>query len=118
MAHEYLAGIYEAAGKPDSALAERRRGAEAGVDDPSAQFDFAAALFNLQRTADAEEPARRAVELNPRYAPPHYLLGRVAEELGRSAEAREHYTRFLATASQKLAPLAADATTRLAALRP
>ena len=114
MAHTYLAVIYENAGQADSALVERQRAAEVGGDDPTALFDYAAALFNVQRTADAEEPLRRAVALNPRYAPPHYLLGRVVEELGRGPEARECYTRFLAVAPHRLRDLIADAQQRLA----
>jgi len=115
MAHAYLAGIYDAAGQPAEALAERQRAAEAGVDDPAALFDFALTLFNQQRVAEAEDPLRRALELNPRYAPSHYLLGRVADDRGKAAEAREHYARFLALAPQRLADLIADAKARLAA---
>jgi tetratricopeptide (TPR) repeat protein len=117
MAHAYLAGIYDATNRPEDALAERRRAAEAGIDDAVAQFDYGAALFNLQRSAEAEEPARRAMALNPRYAPSYYLLGRIAEELGRAADAREQYTRFLTVAPGRLANYQADASTRLAALK-
>jgi len=114
MAHVYLAGIYDATGKPEEALTERRRAAEAGVDDPAALFDLALSLFNQQRVAEAEEPLRRALELNPRYAPSHYLLGRVVDDQGKPAEAHEHYARFLALAPQRLADLIADAKARLA----
>ncbi len=114
MAHTYLASIYDDAGRADEALLERQRAAEASGDDPTALFDYAAALFNLQRATDAEEPLRRAVALNPRYSPAHYLLGRVVEELGRGPEARDSYTRFLALAPQRLRDLIADARQRLA----
>lgn len=114
MAHNYLAAIYEDAGQADSALVERQRAAEVGQDDPTALFDYAASLFNVQRTADAEEPLRRALQVSPRYAPAHYLLGRVVEELGRAPEARESYTQFLALAPQRLRDLIADARQRLA----
>ena len=116
MAHTYLAAIYESAGFTEEALVERRRAAEVGVDDPAAQFDYAVSLFNGEHAAEAEEPLRRAVDLNPRYAPPRYLLGRVAEELGRKVEARDYYTQFIALAPQKLKDLTADAQRRLAAL--
>jgi len=116
MAHTYLAGIYDAAGQADQALLERQRAAEVSSDDPTALFDYAASLFNVNRTAEAEEPLHRAVALNPRYAPTHYLLGRVVEELGRGPEARESYTQFLALAPQRLADLKTDARERLAKL--
>ena len=114
MAHTYLAAIHDNAGHADSALVERQRAAEVSEDDPTALFDYAASLFNLQRTADAEEPLRRAVQVSPRYAPAHYLLGRVVEELGRGPEARESYTTFLALAPRRLGDLILDARQRLA----
>jgi len=116
MAHTYLAAIHDAAGHADSALVERQRAAEVSSDDPTALFDYAASLFNVNRTAEAEEPLHRAVALNPRYAPSYYLLGRVVEELGRAPEARESYTRFLTVAPDRLADLKTDARARLAKL--
>ena len=115
MAHAYLAAIHDAAGHPDSALIERQRATEV-QDDPTALFDYGAALFNAQRTIDAEAPLLKAVKLNPRYAPAYYLLGRVEEELGLSAEARDAYTKFLALAPQRLRDLVADAQARIAKL--
>lgn len=114
MAHTYLAGIHEEAGRETDALLERRRAAESSGDDPTALFDYAASLFNANQVAEAEVQLRGAIALNPLYAPPHYLLGRAAEELGRGAEAREHYTRFLALAPQRLGDLRGDAEQRLA----
>ena len=116
MAHTYLAALYEDAGQPDSALVERQRAAEASDGDPTTLFEYAAALFNLQRTGEAEAPLRRAREVNPRYAVVHYLLGRVLEELGRGPEARDCYTQFLAVAPERLRDLVADAKLRLAKL--
>ena len=116
MAHTYLAGIHEQAGHADSALVERQRAAEVSEDDPTTLFDYAASLFNVQRTIDAEEPLLKAVKLSPRYAPAYYLLGRVEEELGLGAEARDAYTKFVAIAPQRFRDLVADAKQRLAKL--
>ena len=116
MAHTYLAAIYERAGHADSALVERQRAAEVSEDDPTTLFDYAASLFNAQRTIDAEEPLLKAVKLSPRYAPAYYLLGRVDEELGLGAEAHDAYTTFLAIAPQRLRDLVADAKQRIAKL--
>ena len=116
MAHTYLAAIYEQAGHADSALIERQRAVEVSEDDPTTLFDYAASLFNAQRTIDAEEPLLKTVKLSPRYAPAYYLLGRVEEELGLGAEARDAYTNFLAIAPHRLRDLVADARQRLAKL--
>jgi tetratricopeptide (TPR) repeat protein len=116
MAHTYLANLHEGAGRSADALLERQRAAEMG-DDPTALFDLAASLFNAGRSVDADEPLRRAIKLNARYAPSYYLLGRVTEELGLGEEARDHYTRFLALAPLRSAQLRADATQRLEKLQ-
>ncbi len=116
MAHTYLAAIHDEAGHADSALIERQRAAEVSEDDPTALFDYAASLYNVQRTIDAEAPLQKAVKLSPRYAPAYYLLGRVEEDLGLGAEARDAYTKFLALAPQRLRDLVADAKRRLATL--
>ncbi len=113
MAHTYLANIYEETGRAADALLERRRATEVSEDDPSAWFDLAVSLFNTGQTVAADEPLRRAISLNARFAPPYYLLGRVTEELGLPDEAREHYTKFLARAPLRLETLRADAQQRL-----
>jgi len=116
MAHTYLAAIHEEAGHADSALVERQRAAEVSEDDPTALFDYAASLYNVQRTIDAEAPLHKAIALSPRYAPAYYLLGRIDEDLGLGAEARDAYTKFLAIVPQRLRDLKVDAQRRLEAL--
>jgi tetratricopeptide (TPR) repeat protein len=115
MAHTYLAALYETADMGEEALLERQRAAEINSDDPTALFDLAVSLFNTQRSAEAEEHIRRAIEVNPRYSPSYYILGRIAQEQGRGEEARGHFTRFLSLAPQRLRELRADAEQRLAA---
>lgn len=114
MAHTYMAALYESAGFNDEALLERRRAAEVSTDDPNALFEFAASLFNTGKVAEAEEPLRRAIALNPRYSPPYYLLGRALEELGRAEDARAMYQQFLSRSPQRLRDLRADTEQRLA----
>ena len=116
MAHRYLAGIYDRAGRPADVLLELRRAAEISTDDPTAPFELATALFNAGFVEEAKEPLRNAVTMNARYAPPYYLLGRVAEDDGHPVEAREQYTRFLALAPLRLEVLRADAEQRLGKL--
>jgi len=116
MAHTYMAVLYQEAGQLDSCLVERRRAAEVSPDDPAMLFEYAVSLFN-EHQAGAEETVRRALELNPRYTPPYYLLGRIEEDLGRPTDARELYDRFLALAPHRLASLRADAERHLVALK-
>jgi len=116
MAHTYLANIYEDANRPAEALLERKRAAEINRDDPIVLFDLAASLFNAGQLVDADEPLRQAIKVDPRYSPPYYLLGRVTEELGLPAEARDHYKNYLAVAPLSAANLRADAEQRLGKL--
>lgn len=117
MAHTYLASLHEDAGRDADALVERRRAAEIDSDDPSPLFEFAVSLFNAGQLVEADEPLRKAIKVNARYSPPYYLLGRVQEELGLPAEAREHYQKFLALSPLNSA-LRPDAARRVAALAP
>ncbi len=117
MAHSYMAVLYQEAGRLDSCLVERRRAAEVSPDDPVSLFEYAVSLFNAHQAPEAEETLKRALALNPRYAPAYYLMGRAEEELGRLPEAREQFARFLALAPQRLASLRADAEHHLVALK-
>ena len=113
MAHTYLASIYEQTGRGPDALLERRRAVEVSNDDPAALFDLAISLFNTGRVGEALDPLYRAIALNPRYAPPYYVLGRIGEALKQPEEARAQYERFLAHAPLRLSDLRADAQQRL-----
>jgi tetratricopeptide (TPR) repeat protein len=117
MAHTYMAVLYQEAGEQDSCLVERRRAAEVSPDDPAVLFEYAVSLFNGNQASEAEETVRHAMALNPRYAPPYYLLGRIDEELGRIPDARQLFDRFLALAPKRLASMRADAERHLVALK-
>jgi tetratricopeptide (TPR) repeat protein len=116
MAHTYLAGIWESAGQMDSGLVERRRAVESSDNDPVPLLELGLALFNAGKLAHAEPPLRKALQINPRYTPPYYLLGRTSAELNRPAEARAQFTRFLALAPHRYQNLRTEAEQRLAAL--
>jgi tetratricopeptide (TPR) repeat protein len=47
-------------------------------------YHLARSLFNLKRVEDAQREAETAVQLNPKGAPSHYLLGRIYRTLGKS----------------------------------
>jgi tetratricopeptide (TPR) repeat protein len=117
MAHSHLANIYEEANRPADALLERKRAAEISRDDPVVLFDLAASLFNAGQSTEADEPLRQSIKTNPRFSPSYYLLGRVDEELGLQAEARDQYQKFLALAPLGSVDLRADAEQRLGKLK-
>ena len=116
MAHTNLANIYDKAGRAEDAMIERRRAAEIDSDDPTALFDLGMSLFKWGMLNQADEPLQHAIAVNPRYAPPYYLLARVDEDLGRPAAAREHYAKFLATAPLRMEDWRESAQQRLDSL--
>lgn len=69
-------------------------------------------LFDLQRYDGAAQALERAIVLEPHYAPPYYMLGRVRERQGREPEAIPHYERFVQRATVK-DPIAKNVRFRL-----
>jgi tetratricopeptide (TPR) repeat protein len=47
-------------------------------------YQLAKSLFSLNRVEDAQREAETALQLNPKDAPSHYLLGRIYHTLGKS----------------------------------
>jgi len=56
---------------------------------------LAQALYDANRPFEALEQVRRAIQLDPRYAPAYVLLGTIHQDQGRNAEARRAYQRYL-----------------------
>lgn len=96
-----LAALSTAARQHAQAVSEYEQALQLEPDDGYLHFLQANALFALQRFEGAAAALQRAVELEPHYAAPHYLLGRVRERQGKEAEAYPHYERFVRLASAK-----------------
>lgn len=94
--------------------------AELATDEPFVHFLQGSSLVAAGQHADAIAPLKRAVELEPLFAAPHFALGEALEKTGDGAGAREAYSRFLAqswrrdqrrdAATQRLAALSKGAT--------
>ena len=56
---------------------------------------LAQALYDANRPAEALEQVRRAIHMDPGYAPAYVLLGTIHQDQGRAAEARKAYQRYL-----------------------
>lgn len=79
-------------------LAERLRGSGSDFSLRSASEEVRVAALSM-RAGDiggAEQRYRRAIELEPTWAPPYYHLAQLYGKYGRSAEARDAYHRALA----------------------
>jgi tetratricopeptide (TPR) repeat protein len=114
-AHIRLGAVALAVGDTASALSEMALAVQLKGDEPWARATYGGTLAQIGRSADAIEQLRKAVELEPFYASPYYLLGRVAETLGKTAEAAEAYRGYVAHTSSQDFRLA-EVKQRLAAL--
>lgn len=113
--HLALAQMALTVGDTATALSEAALAAELAPSEAHVQFRHGEILIQLARHADAVAPLKRAVQVEPYYALPLFLLGQALEQTGDAAGAREAYTRFLALTTQR-DPRRADVTVRLAAL--
>lgn len=75
-----------AAGRPEEALSELQRVADARPDDVEVQRNLASALFALRRLHEAETALRRVLELDPSLAQAWVDLSTVLSALGRPGE--------------------------------
>ncbi len=114
-AHLRLGAAALAVGDTAGALSEIDLAVQIKGDDPWVRSTYGERLAQLGRAADALPQLQKAVELDPFYAGPYYLLGRVAEALGKPRDAAQAYQGFLAHASER-DTRASDVKQRLAAL--
>lgn len=115
VSHVQLARIYSAARMWDEAIRERQAAVDANAEDADLYLELGATLLQSGRTADAEEPLRRAAEMNPRDSRIPYLLGMVLTQLGKESEARVAFQRFLDIAPSGYADQIQEVKARLVA---
>jgi len=116
-AHIRLGSVALAVGDTTSALSEMDLAVQVRPDDPWVRATYGQTLAQTGRAVDAAVQLKKAVDLEPFYPGPYYLLGRVAETLGKPAEAAEDYRGYLTHASSRDVRVP-DVKQRLAALRP
>lgn len=100
-AHALLAGLDLAAGDRARALSEFDVAVEVAPTDAPLRVAYGVLLAKTGRRDDAVIQLRRAAELEPFYAMPHYVLGYVGELQGNREEALAGYRGFLARASAR-----------------
>jgi tetratricopeptide (TPR) repeat protein len=70
-------------------------------DDPLLHYTYGFALATYGKFEDAQVQLRKAIEVDPSFAAPYYLLGEVLDALGKPAEGLTQYQTFLARASRQ-----------------
>jgi Tetratricopeptide repeat len=99
-AHAALGELALASGDTTQALAEYGQAAELGPDDGIMHFHYGVTLLATHRLVEAERELRRAIELEPLYAPPYLALASLLDERGAAQEALPQYQAFVARATR------------------
>lgn len=94
-AHAEMGELALAAGDTTKAVAEYGQAAQFGPEDGVMRFRYAVVLMSSGRLEEAEVELRRAIELEPLYAPPYFALGALLEVRGPRAKALEAYLSYL-----------------------
>jgi len=116
-AHVRLAGLDLLARDSATALSEFDLAVQVAPSEAPLRAAYALLLVQTGRRDDAVVHLRRAADLEPYYAVPHYLLGYVAELQGNRDEALAGYRAFLARAGAR-DPLRPVVEQRVADLSP
>ncbi len=98
-----------------TATSELGLAAELATDEPWVHYLYGSTLVATGSHADAIAPLKKAIELEPYYAAPHFALAQALQKTGDTAGAKASYTRFMSLASRR-DPQRAQATQALAAL--
>jgi Tfp pilus assembly protein PilF len=112
-----LGNGFRRAGKPDEAVRALRQAIAAGDGKPTPALlsELALAQNAAGDGAGAKASLEQALELDPKYATAHYLLGSVAAAAGDTKAAKGHYDRCIALDPK--GPLAAKSREKLSALK-
>jgi tetratricopeptide (TPR) repeat protein len=84
-----------------TALSELDLAVQIAGDEPFLRYVYGWALASANRSPEALEHLKKAVETEPYFALPHVVLGQVYERQGDGKNAQAAYAAFLARASQK-----------------
>ena len=115
VAHWRLAALSLATGDTATAVSEYELAVQLNNDDAPLRAEYGAVLTRLGKADQAEAHLLRAIEMEPYYARSYVLLAEAYEAQGKTAQAVEHYKKFLVCAS-KTDELRKGAESRLAAL--
>lgn len=84
-----------------TALSEMDLAVQIRGDDPSLRYIYGYALATSGKFNDAEIQLRKAIELDPVFATPYFVLGQVLDSEGKGSDGLAQYHAFLSRASQQ-----------------
>jgi tetratricopeptide (TPR) repeat protein len=104
-AHVRLSMLALAAGDTTSAISEMDLAVQIRGDEPSLRMGYGRLLAAARKYEDAEQQFKKAVELDPDYAAPYFVLARLYDGSGMRQDAIDNYRGFLAHAGRSEAQL-------------
>ncbi len=100
-AHAHLAALSVAAGDKAGAFGELELAVQIRPSDPGLRVDAATVLALVGQVEKAVEHLKQAVELDPWYADPYLMLGKLHDGSGMRDDAAKYYAGFLAHAARR-----------------
>lgn len=95
-AHVQLAYLGLESGDTATVISEMDLAVEIRPDDPGIRYQYGYALGSLNRLKEAEVQLKKAIELDPDFAAPHFVLGDVYQASKRKPEALKEFQAFIA----------------------
>jgi len=99
LGHASLGLIERAERKLPEAVTLYAQAVEIAPNDGVLRTQYAQILLDAGRYDPAVAEARRAIELEPLWAAPHYIVGRARERQGRQAESQAAYSEYVRRAT-------------------
>ncbi len=95
-AHVQLAYLGLESGDTTSVISEMDLAVAIRPDDPGIRYQYGFALGSLNKLKDAEVQLKKAIELDPDFAAPRFVLGEVYQASKRRPDALKEFEAFLA----------------------
>jgi tetratricopeptide (TPR) repeat protein len=77
--------------QPAAALPPLQQAAQIAPKSSQVRYELAKTLFSLHRDQESEQEVEKAVRLNPKDPPAHYLLGRIYRSMGKADLATQEF---------------------------
>jgi len=113
--HRAMANLAVSKGDTATALSELALAVEIAPNEADLHYEYGYLLLAAHKAVESAAEMKKAAELDPYYAAPHFFLGAMHDASGMTEEALEHYRVFLARAAGDDSHLA-QARARVAAL--
>lgn len=97
--HRRMAQLALAKRDTATALSELALAVEIAPGEPDLHFEYGVLLLAAHKVLESAAEMKKAAELDPYYAAPHFYLGAMNDASGVTQDALEHYRAFLARAA-------------------